>query len=181
MNGPWLAPAEDTFDGRAFYAAKTISDGKKRYVLGWNPTRTENHYDWNPPGFEGMDFNTWDWGGNLVVHELWQADDGTLKVRIPKSLAGLFECEQPVELRPVLGEWEKTDSLLYRRVPLRVCLRHDGATPSLLPHLRPVPVQGRHPAAGLDAPRLQEIGPRLQHPDRARPGPGGVQVLSISE
>ena len=23
LAGPWLAPAEDTFDGRAFYAAKT--------------------------------------------------------------------------------------------------------------------------------------------------------------
>jgi beta-fructofuranosidase len=130
MCGPWLAPAEDTFDGRAFYAAKTISDGKKRYVLGWNPTRTENHYDWNPPGFEGMDFNTWDWGGNLVVHELWQADDGTLKVRIPKSLAGLFECEQPVELRPVLGEWKKTDSFYTASSPSGFACGTMGSLPA---------------------------------------------------
>lgn len=110
MNGLWLAPAEDTFDGRAFYAAKTISDGKKRYILGWNPTRTQNHYNWNPPGFDGIDFNTWDWGGNLVVHELFQAPDGTLKVRIAETLAAMFECEQPVEFRPILGQWTGTDS-----------------------------------------------------------------------
>jgi len=110
MTGPWLAPAEDTFDGRAFYAAKTISDGNKRYVLGWNPTRTQNHYNWNPSGYDGSDFNTWDWGGNLVVHELFQEPDGTLRVRIAQSLAAMFDCEQLVELRPILGEWKKIDS-----------------------------------------------------------------------
>ena len=109
MEGPWLAPPEDTFDGRAFYAAKTVSDGNKRYVLGWNPTRTENQYDWNPPGFDGLDFNTWDWGGNLIVHELVQGRDGTLKVRIPQSLAVMFDCEQPVEVRPILGNWNMSD------------------------------------------------------------------------
>ena len=68
--GPWLTPPEDTFDGRAFYAAKTATDGQKRYAFGWNPTRTENIFNWNPPGYAGRDFNTWDWGGTLIVHEI---------------------------------------------------------------------------------------------------------------
>lgn len=110
MTGAWLAPAEDTFDGRAFYAAKTISDGKKRYLLGWNPTRTQNHYNWDPPGFDGMDFNTWDWGGHLVVHQIFQDPDGTLKVRIPESLVSTFQREQSVELSPILGRWNGTGS-----------------------------------------------------------------------
>ena len=130
MNGPWLAPAEDTFDGRAFYAAKTISDGKKRYILGWNPTRTQNQYNWNPPGFNGLDFNTWDWGGHLVVHELFQAPDGTLKVRITESLAGMFDCEQPVELHPILGQWEQAGSTYTTTSPFSYAYGTTGQLPT---------------------------------------------------
>ncbi len=36
LSGPWIAPRNDTFDGRAFYAAKTMSDGARRFVAGWN-------------------------------------------------------------------------------------------------------------------------------------------------
>ena len=130
MNGPWLAPAEDTFDGRAFYAAKTISNGKKRYILGWNPTRTQNHYNWNPPGFNGLDFNTWDWGGHLVVHELFQAPDGILKVRISESLAGMFDCEQSVELHPILGQWEQAGSTYTITSPLGYAYGTTGQLPT---------------------------------------------------
>jgi beta-fructofuranosidase len=41
IEGPWRAPAVDTFDGRAFYAAKSATDGRRRYLFGWNPTRTK--------------------------------------------------------------------------------------------------------------------------------------------
>ena len=41
LAGPWLAPENDTFDGRAFYAAKTAGHGDRRYVFGWNPTRED--------------------------------------------------------------------------------------------------------------------------------------------
>jgi beta-fructofuranosidase len=34
LHGPWVAPKEDTFDGRAYYAAKTVSDGTRRYAFG---------------------------------------------------------------------------------------------------------------------------------------------------
>ena len=52
LAGPWLAPENDTFDGRAFYAAKTAGDGERRYVFGWNPTR------------EGeRDEGAWQWAG----------------------------------------------------------------------------------------------------------------------
>ena len=61
IKGPWLTPKHDFFDGRAFYAAKTASDGKRRFLFGWDPTRAEK-----------KDYYRWDWGGNLVVHELAQ-------------------------------------------------------------------------------------------------------------
>jgi len=108
LHGPWQTPPEDTFDGRAFYAARTVTDGSRRYVLGWNPTRVENHFDWNPPGYTGRDYNTWDWGGHLVVHEVVQAPDGRLLVRLPESVAAVFQREQPLTLQQTLGQWTQT-------------------------------------------------------------------------
>lgn len=75
LKGPWLAPPNDTFDGRAYYAAKTASNGKRRYLFGWLSTRDQN-----------KDYRGWNWGGNLMVHELWQAGDGTLHVRVPSTV-----------------------------------------------------------------------------------------------
>ncbi len=84
LDGPWTAPENDTFDGRAFYAAKSASDGTRRYMFGWNPTRdTEKDYRGN-----------WQWGGNLVVHELVQEADGALNVCVPESVRSAFS--QPV-------------------------------------------------------------------------------------
>ena len=76
LNGPWETPEIDTFDTRAFYAAKTGTDGVHRYVYGWNPTRENNEHHFDPLGYDGKDCNTWDWGGNLIVHELWQDENG---------------------------------------------------------------------------------------------------------
>jgi beta-fructofuranosidase len=79
LNGPWLTPEQDMFDGHAFYAAKTASDGNRRYIFGWNPTRSEN-----------KDSGNWNWGGNLVVHELHQHSDGRLGVRVPDTVERAF-------------------------------------------------------------------------------------------
>lgn len=128
-SGPWLAPAEDTLDGRAFYAAKTASDGQHRYLFGWNPTRTENLFDWNPPGYAGRDFNTWDWGGNLVVHDLHQAADGTLQVRLPDGVAAQFQRSHAVTLTPAIGQWHLDGTRHTARSPVGFA----GATAGALP------------------------------------------------
>jgi beta-fructofuranosidase len=99
LNGPWITPAVDTFDGRAFYAAKTAGGAGQRYLFGWNPTRTGNRDD-----------GDWNWGGNLVVHEVLQRPDGTLAVRIPETVKQHFAVGQPVQFdqgfktRPAQGE-----------------------------------------------------------------------------
>ncbi len=91
LAGPWEAVPNDTFDGRAFYAAKTASDGQHRFVFGWNPSR------------EGeTDTGRWQWGGRMVVHQL--NDD--LSVRpVPGQLAR-FSGERAIEFEAVLGEWQ---------------------------------------------------------------------------
>ena len=95
LQGPWLTPVVDTFDGRAFYAAKTASDGQRRFLFGWNPTR------------EGQkDSGHWQWGGSLVVHELFQQEDGTLGVREPESVRRAFDRSRPISFTPVYGACE---------------------------------------------------------------------------
>ncbi len=95
LSGLWLAPANDTFDGRAYYAAKTAGDGQRRFVFGWLPTR----------GGENDD-GGWEWGGELVVHELIQQSDGTLTIRPPETVLGAFTIEQSLTPKPILGAWD---------------------------------------------------------------------------
>ena len=79
LSGPWIIPERDDFDGHAFYAAKTASDGKSRFIFGWNPTRESE-----------KDSGNWQWGGNLVVHEIHQEKNGELTVRVPQTVSNAF-------------------------------------------------------------------------------------------
>lgn len=89
FNGPFkVPPLDDMFDGREFYAAKTVSDGRKRYMIGWESVR-ENCKD------SGRHL----WGGSLLVHELTQRPDGTLGVKLPETIEKSFVV--PVAVHPV--------------------------------------------------------------------------------
>jgi beta-fructofuranosidase len=91
----WLAPAEDSLDGRANYALKTASDGTRTYAFGWLATREGDSDD-----------GSWQWGGALVTHELNQQVDGTLGVRIPQPVRDQFSRAVPSSIEPVSGAWE---------------------------------------------------------------------------
>jgi beta-fructofuranosidase len=93
LAGPWLTPACDTCDGRAFYAAKTAGNGAKRYLFGWNPTRETN-----------KDYHPWQWGGALAAHELWQKPDGALAVRPPQQVLQAFSVARTRTFQPGPGE-----------------------------------------------------------------------------
>jgi beta-fructofuranosidase len=95
LQGPWRAPENDAFDGRAYYAAKTATDGVRRYLFGWNATRNDER-----------DYQPWQWGGNLVVHEVVQEADGTLSVRAPDSIDRAFARDVPYRVQPGLGHCE---------------------------------------------------------------------------
>lgn len=106
LDGPWMAPKEDTFDGRAYYAAKTAWDGTRRYAFGWNPTKVENLFGWNPERYAGNDYNTWDWGGNLIVHEIVQKPDGELTVKVPETVDQAFAKRHAATFVPGIGIWQ---------------------------------------------------------------------------
>ncbi|MGN1347179.1 MAG: GH32 C-terminal domain-containing protein, partial [Eubacteriales bacterium] len=97
LEGPWLIPDDDAFDGTGFYAAKTASNGKERYIFGWIATK------WNEEDHGG-----WMWGGNLGVHQLVQNPDGTLSCKIPETLKALGtkkeEISSPVKVSCMDGK-----------------------------------------------------------------------------
>lgn len=106
IKGPWIMPEVDDFDSHAFYAAKTASDGKKRFLFGWNPTRDEN-----------SDNGGWQWGGNLVVHEIYPNKNGHLLVRAPQSVRDAFKYDLKPEFRPITGNVTANDAIVQMKSP----------------------------------------------------------------
>jgi beta-fructofuranosidase len=95
LAGPWLAAADDAFDTRAYYAAKSAADGERRLLFGWNATREDE-----------SDEGRWQWGGNLVVHELVQQPDGTLTTKVPQEVAAHFATPVELTIEPQMGMWQ---------------------------------------------------------------------------
>lgn len=80
FDGPWKVPeADDRLEGRDFYAAKTVSDGTHRYLVGWQAIRKNCSNQ-----------GRYLWGGNVVVHELIQREDGTLGTVMPATIQKEF-------------------------------------------------------------------------------------------
>lgn len=79
---------EGVLETRAFYAAKTASDGTNRYIWGWTPFRTGSSiHEKNINVGAGGEPN---WSGSLVCHKLIQHQDGTLTVGEVPAMANKF-------------------------------------------------------------------------------------------
>lgn len=98
LEGPWMNPGNNSFDGRAFYAGKTASDGRNRYIFGWNPTKTEDR-----------DEGIWQWGGNLVIHKLHQELDGSLTVSMPEKIQDAYGEKETLRSTLIHGKLEKME------------------------------------------------------------------------
>lgn len=83
LSGPWTAPVEDSFDGRAFYAAKTAEKDGERWAFAWTPSKRGS-----------SDYGQWEWGGTLIMHKLDQLPDGRLTSGIPVGIRNSFTQEQ---------------------------------------------------------------------------------------
>lgn len=85
INGPWIVPEHDVFDTRAYYAAKSCSDGQRRYLFGWLASREDE-----------TDFSPFRWAGSLVVHELYALENGELACREPQSITQSWQAGEAV-------------------------------------------------------------------------------------
>jgi len=101
LNSPWIIPADDAFDGRPYYAAKSFSDGEKRYLFGWVSTKHDQNDDMG-----------WQWGGNLAVHEIFQRADGTLGCRMPDSIKNAWTSTKTIDAPIVLSNTGGKDEKL---------------------------------------------------------------------
>ena len=92
--GLWPDDREGFLDSRGFYAGKTASDGKERYIWGWCAER---------PGSDNTKF--YGWGGALVAHKLQQnSDNGTLVCVPVPAIADKFKGHEIVPQMKVSGE-----------------------------------------------------------------------------
>ena len=67
IDGPWMAPYDDAFDGRAYYAGRTFLLNGERVIFGWVPTKKNCD-----------DKQNFEWGGTFMPHRIVQREDGTL-------------------------------------------------------------------------------------------------------
>lgn len=102
--GPWICPPDDSLDGRAYYAAKTASDGNDRFLFGWIPTRHDN-----------SDRLPWMWGGNLAVHKLVQRTDGTLRVTAPDSVLDAFVALASAPSFSLYNKYDYGEHVVFKR------------------------------------------------------------------
>lgn len=85
LKGPWIAPVDDAFDGRSYYAGRTFCLDDQRILFGWVATKEDCD-----------DAKNYIWGGTFVAHEIYQRTDGTLGVKIPESVWDAFNKSEKI-------------------------------------------------------------------------------------
>ena len=85
LDGPWIAPVDDAFDGRAYYAGRTFCLNGQRILFGWVPTKEDCD-----------DRKNFEWAGTFVAHEVYQRQDGSLGVRIPDTVWEAFGTRESI-------------------------------------------------------------------------------------
>ena len=101
MYGPFYAPSDNILDGKStmegsgfiYYAAKTAQINGDLFLCGWH-------------GRAGLsaDSGIYQWGGNILNHQLVQKEDKTLGVKAPESLRNYFTVENPFRAVGLEGE-----------------------------------------------------------------------------
>jgi beta-fructofuranosidase len=101
----WMIPRNHRLDGRAFYAAKTAGTGDERFLFGWNPEKEQDLFGFWPSRVEAKDYRTWDWGGNMVIHQLEQKADGDLGLAMPQVFRNAFYQQVPNIYTEITDGW----------------------------------------------------------------------------
>ncbi|MCF0235770.1 MAG: DUF4975 domain-containing protein [Bacteroidaceae bacterium] len=82
---------EGVLDSRAFYAGKTASNGKDRFIWGWTPTRSGRDLHERNLNVGAGDGNEPNWSGALVCHRIVQHADGTLSLGAVPAIAAKYQ------------------------------------------------------------------------------------------
>ncbi len=80
-DGEWKKFERDSIDASGFYAGRLEKAGDKLYAFAWCAR------------LSGGSSGGFDWGGNLVTHELVQKENGELCAVIPQSYKDFFTSE----------------------------------------------------------------------------------------
>lgn len=104
LEGPWITPKDDSFDGRAYYAARTAYDGSRRVLFGWVASREDEN-----------DVKPFQWGGTYVPHEIYQHADGTLGVKIVESLRQGFSTPELLPKTKIENSYGRTEALILEK------------------------------------------------------------------
>ncbi|MDL2249469.1 GH32 C-terminal domain-containing protein [Lachnospiraceae bacterium OttesenSCG-928-J05] len=102
INGPWIVPKDDAFDGRSYYAGRTFELNGHRMLFGWVATKEECD-----------DKNNYEWGGTFVAHEVYQREDGTLGVKIPDTVWNVFEDRKSIEDCEISCKEARTEKVVF--------------------------------------------------------------------
>jgi len=81
---------EGKLSTRAFYAAKTASNGTDRYIWGWCPFRSGADIHEKNVNVGAGDGNEPNWSGALVCHKIIQHNDGTLSLGAVPAMAAKY-------------------------------------------------------------------------------------------
>lgn len=92
----WKKPDQHLFDGPGQYAARIEKFDSSHIVSGWVGTKKFN-----------SDAGEYEWAGNLVTHEVYQADNGELFAREPNAYREL------TSKAAVLNETKKSSSIEF--------------------------------------------------------------------
>ena len=99
--GPYSEPVR--IDGKLFYAAKHVEDGENTYMVGW-ARRSESAYSTGP---------VTGWAGNLLVQQVRQEADGSLRLEAPKALLDTFTLKRPLLVKDETCSLEAGGEQIY--------------------------------------------------------------------
>lgn len=97
-DGGWIKPAQDYVDATGFYAGRLEKAEDKLYAFAWCAK------------LSGGSSGSFDWGGNLVAHEIKQLSDGTLAAVMPENVRNAFKAQ--VEYKDIHGN--KIDGYTFK-------------------------------------------------------------------
>jgi beta-fructofuranosidase len=101
LSGPWIAPKDDAFDGRSYYAGRTFCLNGHRILFGWVATKEDCD-----------DRKNYEWAGTFVPHEIFQRTDGTLGCKVPDSVWNAFIDRKMIEDFSILTTTKRSEKVI---------------------------------------------------------------------